>query len=280
MVRPAAFRLAVGLVMKEFDLSLRRACRVLGFNRSSWHYQSRRVEPKGLLTRLRALASKRPRWGYRMLHLMLRREGHAVNHKRVYRLYKMEGLAVRQKLRKRMAAIARTVLPAPSAANERWSMDFVSDVTADGRRFRIFAVVDDFTREVLTLVVDTSIGGLRVCRELALIAAVRGLPKLIVMDNGPEFTGKALDAWAYQVGVKLHFIRPGKPVENAYVESFNGKLRNECLNQHWFLDLDDARRIIEEWRIDFNEVRPHSSLDGMTPKEYAAANAGLTSQVA
>jgi len=280
MVRPAAFRLAVGLVMKEFDLSLRRACRVLGFNRSSWHYQSRRVEPKGLVARLRALASKRPRWGYRMLHLMLRREGHAVNHKRVYRLYKMEGLAVRQKLRKRMAAIARTVLPAPSAPNERWSMDFVSDVTATGRRFRIFAVVDDFTREVLTLVVDTSIGGLRVCRELALIAAVRGLPQLIVMDNGPEFTGKALDAWAYQVGVKLHFIRPGKPVENAYVESFNGKLRNECLNQHWFLDLDDARRIIEEWRIDFNEVRPHSSLDGMTPREYAAANAGLTSQVA
>ena len=280
MVRPAAFRLAVGLVMKEFDLSLRRACRVLGFNRSSWHYQSRRVEPKGLLTRLRALASKRPRWGYRMLHLMLRREGHAINHKRVYRLYKMEGLAVRQKLRKRMAAIARTVLPAPSAPNERWSMDFVSDVTAAGRRFRIFAVVDDFTREVLTLVVDTSIGGLRVCRELAVIAAVRGLPKLIVMDNGPEFTGKALDGWAYQVGVKLHFIRPGKPVENAYVESFNGKLRNECLNQHWFLDLDDARRIIEAWRIDFNEVRPHSSLDGMTPKEYAAANAGLTSQVA
>jgi putative transposase len=179
-----------------------------------------------------------------------------------------------------MAAIARTVLPAPSTPNERWSMDFVSDVTAGGRRFRIFAVVDDFTREVLTLVVDTSIGGLRVCRELAVIAAVRGLPKLIVMDNGPEFTGKALDAWAYQVGVKLHFIRPGKPVENAYVESFNGKLRNECLNQHWFLDLEDARRIIEEWRIDFNEVRPHSSLDGMTPKEYAAANAGLTSQVA
>ena len=280
MVRPAAFRLAVGLVMKEFDLSLRRACRVLGFNRSSWHYQSRRVEPKGLVARLRALASKRPRWGYRMLHLMLRREGHVVNHKRVYRLYKMEGLAVRQKLRKRMAAIARTVLPAPSAPNERWSMDFVSDVTATGRRFRIFAVVDDFTREVLTLVVDTSIGGLRVCRELALIAAVRGLPQLIVMDNGPEFTGKALDAWAYQVGVKLHFIRPGKPVENAYVESFNGKLRNECLNQHWFVDLDDARRIIEAWRIDFNEVRPHSSLDGMTPKEYAAANAGLTSQVA
>src|SRR3954468_5662832 len=171
MVRPAAFRLAVGLVMKEFDLSLRRACRVLGFNGSRWHYQSRRVEPKGLLARLRTLASKRPRWGYRMLHLMLRREGHAINHKRVYRLYKMEGLAVRQKLRKRMAALARTVLPAPSAPNERWSMDFVSDVTAAGRRFRIFAVVDDFTREVLTLVVDTSIGGLRVCRELAQIAA-------------------------------------------------------------------------------------------------------------
>jgi putative transposase len=280
MVRPTAYRQAVGLVMKEFDLSLRRACRALGFARSSWHYQSRRAVPAALLERLRALASKRPRWGYRMLHLMLRREGHAVNHKRVYRLCRQEGLTVRCKQRKRMAAIARTVLPAPSGPNERWSMDFLSDLTWSGRRFRIWAVVDDFTREFLALVVDTSIGGARVTRELDAIAAVRGLPRMIVMDNGPEFTGKALDGWAYRRGVKLHFIRPGKPVENAYVESPNGKFRNECLNQHWFIDLADARRIIEGWRIDFNEVRPHSSLDGMTPKEYAAANAGLTLRVA
>jgi putative transposase len=159
-------------------------------------------------------------------------------------------------------------------------MDFVSDVTAQGRRFRILTVVDEFTRECLALVVDTSLGGARVARELDAIAAERGYPTMTLSDNGPEFTGKALDAWAYQRGVKLQFIRPGKPVENGYVESFNGKLRNECLNQHWFIDLLDARRLIEEWKIDFNEVRPHRSLDGMTPKEYAASNPGLTSTTA
>jgi putative transposase len=199
---------------------------------------------------------------------MLKREGVVANHKRIYRLYKLERLAVRTKKRKRIAARARTVLAAPMRPNERWSMDFVSDVTWSGRRFRIFAVVDDFTRETLALVVDTSIGGARVARVLEELVALRGAPVMIVCDNGPEFTSKALDAWAYQRGVKLHFIRPGKPVENAYVESFNGKLRNECLNENWFLDLRDARRIIEAWRVDYNEVRPHSSLDGMTPKEY------------
>ena len=280
MVRPAAYRAAVGLVMKEFDMSLRRACRALGFPRSSWHYQSQRPVPVELIEKLHALASKRPSWGYRMLHAMLRRAGHAVNHKRVYRLYRQEGLTVRRRKHKHRVAMARTVLPAPARPNERWSMDFVSDATWGGRRFRVFVVVDDFTREVLALVVDTSLGGARVARELDAIAATRGLPEMIVMDNGPEFTSKALDGWAYQRGVKLHFIRPGKPVENAFVESFNGKLRNECLNQHWFIDLAEARRVVGEWRVDFNEVRPHSSLDGMTPKEYAEAHLGLTSRVA
>jgi putative transposase len=280
MVKPAAYRQAVGFVMTEFALSLRRACGALGFPRSSWHYASKREPPAELIEKLRALASKRPRWGYRMLHLMLKRDGVIANHKRIYRLYKEEGLAVRTKKRKRIAARARTVLAAPTRPNERWSMDFVSDVTWSGRRFRIFAVVDDFTRETLALVVDTSLGGARVARVLDELVALRGAPVMIVCDNGPEFTSKALDAWAYQRGVKLHFIRPGKPVENAYVESFNGKLRNECLNENWFLNLDDARRIIEAWRVDYNEVRPHSSLDGMTPKEYAEANQGLTLQVA
>jgi putative transposase len=280
MVKPAAYRQAVGFVMREFALSLRRACGVLGFPRSSWHYTSKREPPAELIEKLRALASKRPRWGYRMLHLMLKRAGVKVNHKKIYRLYKLEGLPVRTKKRKRIAARARTVLPAPTRPNERWSMDFVSDVTWSGRRFRIFVVVDDFTREPPALVVDTSFGGARVGRALDELIELRGAPEMIVCDNGPEFTSKALDAWAYQRGVKLHFIRPGKPVENAYVESFNGKLRNECLNENWFLSLDDARRIIEAWRVDYNEVRPHSSLDGMTPKEYAEANRGLTSKVA
>jgi putative transposase len=280
MVKPAAYRQAVGFVMTEFALSLRRACGALGFPRSSWHYASKREPPAELIEKLRALASKRPRWGYRMLHLMLKRAGVVVNHKRVYRLYREEGLAVRTKRRKRIAARARVLLEKPTRPNQRWSMDFVSDVTWAGRRFRIFVVVDDFTREVLALVVDTSIGGARVARVLEQLVVERGTPEMIVSDNGPEFTGKALDTWAYQRGVKLHFIRPGKPTENGLVESFNGHLRNECLSENWFTSLDDARRIIEAWRIDFNEVRPHSSLDGMTPKEYRESHRGLTSRVA
>jgi putative transposase len=212
--------------------------------------------------------------------MLLRREGQVVNHKRIYRLYREEGLSLRRKARKRLRAGVRTVLPAPSRPNERWSMDFVSEVTAAGRRFRVFTLVDDFTREALALVADTSLGGARVARALELVAGERGLPALIVTDNGPEFSGRALDTWRYQQGVQHHFIRPGKPVENAYIESFNGKFRDECLRQHWFLSLEDARRIIAEWLLDYNEARPHSSLDGMTPREYAELNRGLSLHVA
>jgi putative transposase len=280
MVRPAAYRQAVGFVTAEFDLSVRRACGALGFARSSWHYESRRPIPAPLIERLKALASSHTRYGYRMLHDLLRREGFAVNHKRVYRLYRTEGLALRRTHRKRVAAALRRPLPRPSRVNEVWAMDFVSDVTSHGRRFKILVVIDVFSREVLALVVDTSIGGARVSRVLDELVALRGRPSILVSDNGPEFTSKAMDAWAYGQGVKLHFIRPGKPIENAFVESFNGKLRAECLNQHWFVDLEHARRVIERWRIEFNEARPHSALDGMTPKEYADANLGLTSRAA
>jgi putative transposase len=280
MVKPGALRQATGEVMAEMGFSQRRACRVVGLPRSSCQYRSLRVAPTELVERLRALATKRPRFGYRRLYVLLRREGQVVNHKRIYRLYRQEGLALRRKARKRLTAGIRTVLPAPSRPNERWSMDFVSDVTATGRRFRVFTLVDDFTRESLTLLTDTSLGGARVARALELVAAERGLPELIVTDNGPEFSGRVLDTWCYERGVKHHFIRPGKPVENAYIESFNGKFRDECLNQHWFLSLEEARRLIAEWRIDYNECRPHSSLDGMTPREYAEANRGPTQQVA
>lgn len=280
MVKPAALRQAAGVMMAELGLSQRRACLAMGLQRSSCQYRSQRAAPTELLARLRALATKRPRFGYRRLCVMLRREGHVVNHKRVYRLYREEGLSLRRKTRKRFRAGVRTLLPAPSRPNERWSMDFVSEVTSSGRRFRVFTLVDDFTRESLTLVADTSLGGARVARALEFVAVERGLPELIVTDNGPEFTGRALDTWCYQQGVKHHFIRPGKPVENAYIESFNGKFRDECLNQHWFLSLEDARRIIAAWLVDYNEARPHSSLDGMTPKEYAESNRGLAQQVA
>lgn len=261
-------------------MSARRACAVVGLARSSWSYASRRPEPKELVEKLKALASKRPRFGYRRLHLLLRREGHGVNHKRVYRLYKAEGLSVRTKRRKRMAAAPRTVLPPATKPNERWSMDFVSDALLTGRRFRVFTLVDDFTRKCVALHVDSGISGGRIARLFDELGASVGLPSMLVCDNGPEFTSKALDQWAYKNNVTLHFIRPGKPVENAYAESFNGKFRDECLNTAWFVSLDDARRQIEAWRQDYNEVRPHSSLGGLTPMEYERANSGLTQRVA
>lgn len=282
MVKPTDRRQAVGSIRASYEFSERRACRVLGFSRSSHRYASRRLEAAELLERLRAHAASRPRFGYRRLHLLLRREGEQVNHKRIYRLYRLEGLSVRTKRRKRMVAAPRTVLPPPTRPNQRWSMDFVSDVTEKGRRFRVLTLVDDFTRRCMALVVDTSFSGRRVGRVLDELATVHRLPETIVVDNGPEFTSNALDQWAYQRGAKLHFIRPGKPVENAYVESFNGKFRDECLNSNWFADLLHARAVIEAWRVDYNDVRPHSSLDGLSPSEYEASfnQRGLPLQVA
>lgn len=283
MVKPAAYRRAVGFVQAEMKLSTRRSCRALGFARSSMTYESRRAQPSGLVERMKALATQRPRFGYRRLHTLLGREGFKVNHKRVYRLYRLEGLSVRKKARRKLAGhIERTVLPPPTRPNERWSMDFVSDATVTGRRFRTFNIVDDFTRECLAISVDSSINGHRVARLLGELVVARGKPQFIVSDNGPEFISKALDRWAYETDVKLHFIRPGKPVENAFIESFNGRFRDECLDQHWFADLADARSTIGAWRVDYNEVRPHGSLGGLTPKEYAAQinNPGLTLRVA
>jgi putative transposase len=200
---------------------------------------------------------------------MLRREGWLVNHKRIARIYREEHLQVRTKRRKKMTSGARVPLSMPAAANERWSMDFVMDATSLGRRVRILAIVDDYTRECLAVEVDTSISGLRVARVLDRLLELRGKPKGITVDNGPEFAGRALDTWAYNNKVRLNFIRPGKPVENAYIESFNGRLRDECLNSHEFGSLQEARGIIEVWREDYNEKRPHGSLNDMTPTEFA-----------
>lgn len=269
MVRPADYRRAVGILQADHQMSERRACRALGFCRASAQYRPRREVPTELVAKLRELAARRPRWGYRRLHILLRREGIAVNHKRLYRLYRQEGLAVRRKLRKRLASAIRTVLPPPTSPNERWSMDYVSDALVGGLRFRAFVVVDDFTRECLAIEVDSSIPGLRVTRVFERIAEGRPLPKTLVCDNGPEFTGRAFDSWAFRRKVHVHFIRPGKPVENAYAESFNGKFRDECLNESWFVSLADARERIETWRKDFNETRPHSGLDNLTPSEFA-----------
>lgn len=271
MVKPTDFRHAVGFLRSEFDMSERRACTTLGYARSSCRYVARRPLVPGLLDDMRRHAAQRPRFGYRRIHVLLRRGGWRINHKRVYRIYRADGLAVRRRKRKRLYAGARTVLPAPSRPNERWSMDFTLDTLSTSRKFRTLNIVDDFTRECLAIEVDTSIGGQRVTRVLDRLTAMRGRPKTIVCDNGPEFAGRALDAWAHRVGISIHFIRPGKPIENCYVESFNGKFRDECLNEHWFTDLADARSKIAIWRTDYNEIRPHSSLANATPKEYSIA---------
>jgi len=262
-------------------LSERRACRLVGMARTSCRYERQRQgREEKLKARLHTLAGERRRFGYRRLTVLLRREGWTVNHKRVYRLYRQEGLGVRRRQRKRLGAVERQPLAIPVRPNERWSMDFVADALADGRRFRSLNIVDDFNRECLAAQVDTSLTGARVVRVLEQLRELRGLPQVLVMDNGPEFAGQALDVWAYEQGVKLHFIEPGKPVQNAFIESFNGKMRDECLNEHWFTSLGEARETIEVWRRDYNEVRPHSSLGNRTPQEFTACGAALRSPTA
>jgi putative transposase len=224
---------------------------------------------------LKELAAKRMRFGYRRLTAMLVREGMQANHKRVYRLYREEGLAMRIRQRRRIRWSGVVASPAASKANQRWSMDFVSDCVSTGTVIRMLTVVDDCTRECPVIEVDTSLGGLRVRRVLDRIASARGLPEAIVVDNGPEFRGRALAAWSEERGVRLEFIQPGKPVQNAFVESFNGRLRDECLNANWFTSLNDAKRKIETWRRDYNEQRPHSSLEYMPPAEFARARAEM-----
>lgn len=255
-------------LVDAYSVSERRACRTLELNRSSVRYQTRSRDDEALRERLRDLAEERPRWGYRRLHVLLKREMPPINHKRVYRLYREENLAIRRRKRKRVAR-PRVPMAPPEVANELWTMDFVHDSLASGRSFRALTVLDAHTRECLAIEVDTSLPGARVARVLDRIGLFRGLPNAIRIDNGPEFAGQALDAWAYRNGVTLDFITPGRPMENAFVESFNGKFRDECLNQHWFLSLRDAQQKIERWRQDYNHVRPHSSLDDQTPSEFA-----------
>lgn len=260
----------VGFLRGEFQISERRACRVLGFWRSTQRHNSpQKKEDQVLVDRLRVLAQERPRFGYRRLSTLLRREGAQVNHKRVYRLYRAEGLAVRQKGRKKLTRAQRVQKPEVSAPNQRWSMDFMSDQLASGQRFRVFNVVDDFTRENLVMHVGTSITGADVVRRLAEVVAERGRPAAINTDNGPEFISKVMDQWTHELDISHIFIPPGKPVENAYIESFNGRVRDECLNLHWFQSLPEARGVIAGWRDDYNQVRPHSALKGQSPQEFA-----------
>ena len=275
MVGPVAKRVAVGWLVDAQRASLRRACRSVGLSTATWRYQRRgRIDNRELLVRLQVHAAMRPRYGYRRLHTLIAREGLVANHKRVHRVYRDAGLQVRRRRRKRITRGERVPVPLPSGPRQRWSMDFMADTLADGRGFRTLNIVDDFTRECVAIEVDRSLPGARVVRVLERLAATVGLPQVLLSDNGPEFAGRTLDAWAYRQGIELRFIRPGKPIENAYVESFNGKFRDECLNEHWFLSITDAQQVIEAWRVDYNTVRPHRSLGQLTPVAYAAACAG------
>jgi putative transposase len=248
--------------------SIRKACILVGLPRASYDYRPVERHDEELRGKIRELAHQRRRFGCPRIHLLLRRAGLVVNHKRTERIYREEGLSLRKRKRRKTAAMVRVILPVPIRPNERWSMDFVTDSIITGRRFRALVIVDDYSRECPAIEVDTSLGGRRVAGVLDRLADIRGLPEVITIDNGPEFAGKFLDEWAYRRGVKLNFIRPGKPIENAYAESFIGRLRDECLNENWFISLKHARDVIESWRIDYNEGRPHTSLGGLTPREF------------
>jgi putative transposase len=268
VLKPMPRREVVGYLIEAFHVSERRACRCTGFQRSSHRYRCQARRDDGVLrAQIETLATKYPRYGAPTLHAMLRAEGHVQNHKRTERVYRAIGLQVPRRRRKRLVRPQR-MLPIAAAINARWSMDFIHDQLACGRRFRVLSIVDDCSRECVAQLVDTSISGVRVVRLLEELALTRGLPDILVMDNGSEFTSKALFFWAQKTGVDLHFSQPGKPTQNAFIESFNGKFRDYCLDLNWFSSLDDARRQIAAWRDHYNRVRPHSSL-GMTPEAYA-----------
>jgi putative transposase len=271
VVRPAVRREVVSFLRENHAISERRACKMIELHRSTCRYQAKPTDDTEIRLRLRQLAEERRRFGSPRLHVLLRREGYLINHKRTERLYREEGLSLRLKRRRKRCSALRVVLNKPQRVNQHWSMDFVVDNLYNGRRFRILTVVDDLSRECPVLEVDHSLTGLRVIRVLDRIALTRGLPEVITVDNGAEFISKAMDAWAYEKRVKLHFIQPGKPTQNAYIESFNGKFRDECLDEHIFLSLEDARRKIEAWREDYNADRPHRSLNNMTPNEFATS---------
>jgi putative transposase len=246
-----------------------------------FRYRSRRSDDTIVRQRLKQLAHDHPRWGYRFLGILLRREGHHTNLKRVLRLYREEGLKLHPKRRKKVFSVQRVQLSETTGINQKWSMDFISDTLSCGRRFRALCIVDCYSRECLTLEVDTSLSGEGVVRVLGRLRETRGVPQVIQTDGiplgrSPEFTGHRLDAWAYKNKVKLFFIEPGKPMQNAHIESFNGKLRNECLNSEWFTSLREAQRVMEQWRLEYNQVRPHSSLDNLPPEIWWQKQAGIS----
>lgn len=273
MVTPDAKRKVVAHVCEVHGVSERRACRALRVDRSTVRYHSIRPDDEPLRTAMRAVATERRRFGYRRIHIMLGRQGIVMNQKKLRRLYREEGLQVRRRGGRKRALGTRRPLLVPGRANARWSLDFVSDALTDGRRLRVLVVVDDYTRECLALAVDTSLSGTRVVRELDAVILRRGRPEMIVSDNGSELTSMAVLQWCQTMGIGWHYIAPGKPMQNAFVESFNGRLRDECLNDTLFSTLGEARRAIQAWKDDYNRCRPHSALNNMTPVAFARKSA-------
>ncbi|PXA94316.1 IS3 family transposase [Nostoc sp. 3335mG] len=284
VVTPAAKRQAVAYLQTTLGMSERRACAVVGADRMSMRYRSCRADDGDLRSRLCELAQQRRRFGYRRLHILLRRDGITINRKKTQRLYREEGLTVRRRKGRKRAVGARAPAPVLALPNQRWSLDFVHDQLVTGRRFRVLNIVDDVTRECLRAVVDTSISGRRVVRELADLIAERGRPKMIVSDNGTELTSNAVLAWSGDASIEWHYIAPGKPTQNGFVESFNGRMRDELLNETLFFTIGQARSILARWVDDYNNERPHSSLGYATPAAFAAEleqqRAGLTPPVA
>jgi putative transposase len=256
-------------MQQAFQIAVARACRLAGFSRGAWYKRSTARDQSALRMRIRELAMARPRFGYNRIHTLLRREGWRINKKRVRRLYRLEGLQVRMRVRRRKhMALHRGPAPVPTGRHQRWSMDFVHDQLFDGRPFRVLTIVDQWSRESPMLEAGFSLTGRSVVAVMERLLPITGLPASITVDHGTEFMSKAVEAWAYYRGVQLDFTRPGKPTDNSHIESFNGRLRDECLNVHQFLSIDHARATIEAWRRDYNEVRPHGSLGDLTPAEF------------
>lgn len=276
MVKPAAKKQVAGYLQEQHGRSQRKAAALVGSAPSVLRSVTKRKNDTPIKERLRELASERPRFGYRRLHVLLRRAGWLINHKKTYRLYCEEKLHLRPKKRRRITGSVRVVPEAPSGVNQIWTMDFVHDNLACGRSFRALNIMDAWSREALAIEADTSLTGKRVVRVLEGLVVARGKPQMLQVDNGSEFRGVDLDRWAYRNQVKLHFIEPGKPTQNGKIESFNGKLRDECLNQEWFASLFHARCVLAAWRDDYNTVRPHSALNYQTPTQWAQSQAAFS----